>query len=414
MENLLVFGLVSLLVRGFYIFLFPNCYSYDVRAWNMVANMMMAGENPYSTGLMNWPPLWMQLLFLFKKISLAWPVSFNCELRIFLIAVETLMAMLLYVVLVRFVPAARARRVLLAGIALNPISVLQVCLQCHFDVLVGFWILLAVYLLLRFHEEADSVYWLAACLALGVGAATKTIPLCLVPLLASSARSLKRLELGLGATLVLLPITLSTSVIYVLDPQDVAKHVLGYRSIVGVFGFTGLFNLLGLNWLVQAWPIIFEVVYGTGWAVLGLGLWRGGKLEPVELVVCASTLLLAIPAMGPGYGANYIYWFIPLLLLLYVLSRRGVRIFLLAGYAVATVVYLISYGFNFTILGGFVLDIVQTRELLDFGQSIHTKIGQTLVGLPLWLFYLAFVGYFGLRMGRKIKAALLNPRANDQ
>lgn len=369
----------------------------------MLGDMLMAGDNPYHTGLLNYPPCWMQFLFLFKKISLALHMPFYLELRLFLIAVETLVAMLLYVTLTRFAPTARLRGLLLAGIALNPISIFQVCLHCHFDVLVGFLILLAVYLLLRFQEGAGSVYWLAACLALGMGAATKTVPLCLGPLLASSARELRRIELCLGAILFLLPITFSISIIYVLAPQDVGKNVLGYRSVIGVFGFTGLFHLLGWQGMVNAWSLVFEVVYGILWAILGVCLWRGSKLKPVELVVCASTLLVGIPAMGPGYGLNYVYWFMPLLLLLYAMSGRRDRIFLLTGYAVAMVFYLISYGFNYMIWGGFVLDIIQTKELLDFGQRIHTKTGQTLLGLPLWLYYLAFVGYFGARIVRKIK-----------
>lgn len=275
-DLLLVFGLVSLSVRGLYIFLFPNCVSFDVSSWNTVADTLMAGGNPYhTTELLNYPPFWMQLIFLFKKISLTWHVPFNLVLRLFLIAVETLTAVLLYKTLAHFVPGARFRRLLLAGIALNPISIFQVCQHCNFDVLVAFWILLAVFLLLRFHEQSDPACWLGACLALGLGAATKTVPLCLGPLLLSSARQLKRIELCLGAILFLLPITLSLSVIYVLVPDDVQTKVLGYRSTAGAFGFSGLFNLLGLNGMLKAWPAVFEAVYGTVWLTLGILLWRG-------------------------------------------------------------------------------------------------------------------------------------------
>lgn len=412
-DTLLVFGLVSFLARGLYIFLFPRCFSVDVRSWNTVADGLMVGHNPYGTGLLNYAPCWIQLLFLFKKISLAWHIPFTLELRLFLIAVETLTAMLLYVVLTRFAPAAQPRGLLLAGIALNPISILQVCLHCHFDVLVGFWILLAIYLLLRFHAGAGPAYWLAACLALGAGAATKTVPLCLGPVLASSARDLRRMEQCLGAILFLLPITFSLSIVYVLAPEDVEKNVLGYRSVSGGFGFTGLFHLLGLNGLLNVWSVVFEVVYGSLWAVLGVCFWRGNKLKPRELVICASILLVGIPAMGPGYALNYVYWFIPLLVVLYAMSGRRDRIFLLTGYAVATVFYVISYGFDYIIWGGFFLDILQTKELLDFGRRIHTKTGQMLLGLPLWLYYLAFVGYFSTRIVRKIKQDFKRAEVNQ-
>lgn len=405
--DLLVFALVSGVIRWLYVFLFPWCFSYDVFSWNLVADTLMAGNNPYNaTETLNWPPLWMQLLFLFKKISLASQVPFDLILRLFLIAVETVEAVLLYAVLVRFAPGVRPRRLLLAGLALNPISILQVCQHCNFDVLVGVWILLAVALLMRFHAEGDPAYWLGACLALGLGAATKTVPLLLAPLLLPGARNLKRFEQGLGVVLLLLPVTLSMSIIYVLGPHDIQTKVLDYRPKPGFFGFTGCFTLLGWPGLVKMWVWVFEVIFGLGWVILSVWLWAKPKLLAPELARCALVLLTAIPAFGPGFGMQYIGWYIPLAILLYGMSERGDRIFLLTGYGVTAVVYVITYGFNYTTFGGFALNLVQTKGLLDFGRHIDTLAGQAWVTLPLWLYFLAFFVYFSGRIGSQMRRDL--------
>jgi len=92
----------------------------------------------------------MQLIYLFKELSLSLHLPFDDIVRAFLIVTESGMALLLYATIIRYVKSANALRLLIFGIALNPICIFQVCQHCNFDVLVSFWILLAVYMLLRF------------------------------------------------------------------------------------------------------------------------------------------------------------------------------------------------------------------------------------------------------------------------
>jgi hypothetical protein len=403
LQSLLLFCLASFVIRGLYIFLLPKCFSFDMNSWIQVGDLLLAGQNPYqATECLNWPPMWMQLIYLFEQISRTLHVPFYDVVRVFLILVETLVAALLYVAIVRFAREERARRLLILGIALNPISILQVCQHGNFDMLVGFWILLAVYMLLRFQEQHEPQFWLAACFALGLGAATKTIPLCLAPLLLLSARKLKTLEQFLGLAFLLVPVILGLSIIYVLCPGDIHKKVFEYRSTGGTFGFSGLFNYLGLPRLTARWSRVFEITYGLGWMSTGLWLFFKDTLKPQALVSLALVLLIAISALGPGYGMQYICWFLPLLLLQYELSDRPVRIFLLGFYLVTAVVYLIDYAFNSYAYGAFVLVFSQNQSLVDFGARIATKTGEFLLCLPLWLIYLIFVGYFGARIGREM------------
>jgi hypothetical protein len=361
----------------------------------------MTGGNPYHlTPLLNWPPLWMLLIFLFKKLSLILHVPFNDIVRVFLIIVESALAFLLYAAAIRYTKSTNAIKLLIFGIALNPISIFQVCQHCNFDVLIGFWMLLAVYMLLRFQEQYESRFWLCACFALGMGVLTKTVPVCLSPLLLISIRKLKLLEQLLGAAFVLGPAALGMSIIYVLGPQDIEAKVLGYRSVPG-FGFTGLFMFFGLQQMVQIWNYIFEITYGIGWVCTGIWLLSKEKIEPKKIVLLALVLLMAIPAIGPGYGPQYIYWFLPLMILAYGLEDRNIRIFLLISYLVFTVIYTVEYAFNFNTLGAFFLEIVQTDRLIKFGLWISTQTHEMFLRLPLWVFYLISIVLFGMRIKRE-------------
>jgi len=386
-----------------YLVLFADCFSFDLASWNQVADVLQAGGNPYhQTSFLNWPPLWMQLVFLFKKFSLGLHVPFNTVVRVFLVGVESILSLLLYVILARLVQPAAAGRWLLAGIALNPVAIFQVCQHCNFDVLVGFWVLLAVGLLLRFQERHEARFWLLACVALGMGILTKTVPLCLAPLLLPGWRKLHRAELLLGAGLLLGPVLLGLSIVHVLGPADIQNKVLGYRSTPGSFGFTGLFTGLGATRLATAWPGVFTTLYGLVW--LALTVWLAGRnaLAPRSLVTIAAVLLVAIPALGPGSGLQYVYWFLPLLILLYGLVDLPARRFLLLLYAVAAVTYTVEYGLNFTTYGAFWLDLVETKFWIHLGLAVSSKAGETWVTLPLWLLYCAFVAGFGRTIGREL------------
>jgi hypothetical protein len=344
----------------------------------------------------------MQLVFLFKKISLATNLPFSIVVQGFLIAVESAMSLLLYATVVRYTKFKNVTGLLIIGIALNPIPILQVCQQCNFDVLVGFWVLLAVHMLLRFQEGYEARFWLFACFALGMGAATKTVPLSLAPLLLLSARKLKFIEQALGLALLLVPIVLTLSIVYVLNPSDIETKVFGYRSIPGCFGLTGLFAYFGANHLLAIYPKIFEIVYGTGWICLGAWLWLRETLSKQQIVAISVVILWMIPAIGPGSTPGYIYWFMPLLVLMYGMAEPKIRFFLVILYGVGAVTYLIHYALFFQDYGGFLLTLVQTKELLKFALQLSSPAGQTFLHLPLWMFYFISVLFLCIPIGKEM------------
>lgn len=333
----------------------------------------------------------MQLIFLFKKASIFLHVPFNDIVRAFLILTENAVALLLYLTASRYAKGINATKLLIFGIALNPIAVYQVCLHCNFDVLVGFWVLLAVYMLMRFEESQESAFWLGACFALGMGAATKTVPIALWPLLLPGVLKTKWLERFLGGALLFVPITLGVSVLYVLGPQDIQAKVLSYRSAAGAFGFSGLFAWWHSDRLLAVWPRLFEVIYGVGSVCVAAWLWSKKELGPRNLTLLASAFLVAIPALGPGNGLQYVCWFLPLLVLAYGLGDRNVRALLLVLYGVAGIIYTVLYGFNFDAYGGFFMEYLSTARTVHFAQWLSTKLIEMAVSLPLWILYLLWL-----------------------
>lgn len=404
LHGFFLFLAVSWSARALYVFIASPIYSQDLSDWNDVANILMAGGNPYHVRHgMAWPPLWMQLLFLFKKLSLAFHWSFFAIIRVFLICVETAMALLLYKTLLRFSPLTNPAKLLLVGVALNPVSILQVCQHCNIDVIVGFWVLLAVYMLLRFQEQGGAMFWLFACFALGMGTVTKSVPICLAPLLLLSVRRLKPSEQFLGAVLLLGPALYGLSIVYVLGPDDITSKVLGYRSVPGVFGLPGLLARWGAGHSAALYPKIFETIYGCGWVCLGAWLLSRDTLDKKHIVFIATFLLLAIPTFGPGYAPQYVYWFLPLLVLLYALVDR-LKTVLLLLYGVAAITYLAEYALYFNSDGSYLLNFIQTNGLLHFALQASTPADQTLLRLPLWIFYSLLVTVMGVFIAKDMYA----------
>src|ERR1051325_1273033 len=103
----------------------------------------------------------------------------------------------------RFASARAVRGALLVGISLNLIVIVFVCQHENIDVFVGLFVVLALWALVASQGAGDVVPWLAACLAVGLGAFAKTIPLILAPLLVPGFRAASRLGRLLGAALYL-------------------------------------------------------------------------------------------------------------------------------------------------------------------------------------------------------------------
>ena len=239
----------------------PAAHSDDLTSWMTVAGKLRHGANPYvTTTIVKWPPFAIVVVWLIDHLARTLSISFFNSMRLTLIATESAIVVVLYFLMTRFASRDRVRRALLVGISLNPIAVLFVCQHENIDVFVGLFVVLALLALVVSKDSDDPVSWLAGCLALGLGAFTKTVPLVLAPLLVPGFRVASRLGRTLGLALFLGPIVLGLSVVFVLAPHAVVENVLLYRSIRGYFGVTGLLEFARLYGLSRGYERVFTVL----------------------------------------------------------------------------------------------------------------------------------------------------------
>lgn len=346
--DIIIVVMVSWAARLVFMYLVPpGSRSFDAFAWEKVAAFLSDGVNPYQASVfISWPPFWMQMIFVISKIAAFLNVPFFQVLRVTLIVFETAVIVQVMRLIQMIAPAANARVLAMVGIALNPVAILLVCQHGNFDVIMVFWVLLAAEGLVRYNETQNLAYWLCACLFLGLGILTKTVPLALVPMLAAGfhrADSKRRL---LGAIMALGPAAFGMSVIYVLTPEAVVNHVLEYRPDRTSFGFPGLMHFLGIDDFANYFDRAFYVL---GLAVMALSwryFWKMGSFGNRETILYIAMILIAIPVLGPDFGSQYCYWFLPFLVIAYA-CYPGLWRKLLTGLAViAAITFIVQYGFN--------------------------------------------------------------------
>jgi hypothetical protein len=382
----------SWIARLLFIAAIGDAHSLDVDYWRGALDALEEGRNPYETGVLNWPPLWLVIIVGLDAVADVTWLSFFSALRLYLVLVESALVVTLYLILVRVgAPRDVIRRALLFGIALNPVTIILVCQHGNSDVNVGFLVTLAAAALLAHERSRDVVLWLSGCLLLGVGVLAKTVPLVLAPILAPGAGLAPRTGKLLGIVLFLGPAALGVSVILALAPDAVMEHVIRYRSTRGFFGLSGI-----LEELMQLdHRSFYSRVYTIAALVVVVWLWRRlsreAPLPPERLFLLVAVVLLAVVAFGPGYGPQYVYWFIPALVATYVLLDDSWRRLLLGGYGVAGLTYAIEYAF-IPWLGAYASESAGTGAwVADVSHALDVPERLVLFRIPLFLLYLVLI-----------------------
>jgi len=459
----LVLG-ASWLARGLFVLAIGDAHSLDVDYWEGALAAQDAGQNPYETGVLNWPPLWLMVIVGVDYLANVADVAFWSALRVYLVLVESFLVVALYATIVsNGGERVATRRALLVGIALNPVAIILICQQGNSDVQVGLLVTLAVAALAAHARSRDVVMWLAGSLFLGLGVLAKTAPLVLAPLLAPGARLLTWSGRGLGAALVLGPAALGVGVILVLAPTAVWDHVIGYRSTRGFFGLSGMVTefgafefrfavvslaalaalgaisclwrrsspssageifligsataVVGVVWLVTAFDrftdfdarerystaFTLAVVVAVAW--LCYRLW--GEEPPGEsrLFLLVAVIFMSVVAFGPGYGAQYAYWFLPALVGTYVLLDDGWRTVLRVAWIVAALTYGVEYAFVPFIGAWAVAMFGETRWMTDLADELATPHHWVVFRLPLFVTYLVVIAAGLDRLARRDEAA---------
>lgn len=404
---------VSWAVRLAFILIMPEAArSLDTFSWQDVAQFLDDGLNPYRVStVLNWPPFWMQLIFCISKATAFLGIPFFRALQIFLIVIESAVIIQAFKLIRELAPAANARNILLLGIALNPIAILLTCQHCNFDVIVALWILLFIGNLVKFNRTGDISHWLNASLFLGMGILTKTVPLILIPLLASGFQKATNHLKCIGSFLVLAPVTLGMSIIYVLSPTDIARNVLGYRSSGNgptFYGIPGLLHFAGLDRFLFVQHFAF---YGLI-AICLVAAWNlswNRRIGENEMVLFPALILLGIPTLGPGWAPQYVYWFLPLLVISYALYNAQWKRLLIGVGLVNACTYIFEYAIlpglgsslwyflNPTKMPGSDQALVSSPAMQSFFRQVVSERWLTVMGMPMFIADVVLL-IFGFRM----------------
>jgi hypothetical protein len=364
--------------------------SFDLHSWQLVAAELRAGRNPYhTTPFLNWPPLWMQIIAAIDNASQVLRVPFTTLLRLFLIAADVTGVVAAHRLAV-FMEAKKARLIVLFGLALNPISILLVCQHANFDTIVALAVLLAVSAILRFERSGNPVDWLYAALATGIGILAKTIPIILVPLLSVKWRTLDDRTRVLGALLLIGPVALGLSIVFALAPDDILQKVIQYRSFGGAFGVSGILGATASPLVGRFVRIALLLALGTIVVVATLKTARRDSNDSRSLVLLAAFLLIGIILFGPGYGPQYIAWFLPLLVLTATSFDAAWRRILMLWGLIAVLTYLAEY-LLLQSHGALLLHLFP-QQSFAWATVLTTPKGTTLLRLPLFVAYCALWG----------------------
>ncbi len=390
---LFVLLVVSWLVRLEFIAILPSyAYSYDISCFEDLALTLGTGGNPYATTpcYFAWPPFWMIVLYGLDRIAELGSFKLIEVLRAFLIVAESIALILAWKLASREAPGVNWRGMLLFGFALNPIAILLTIQHGNFDIVVAVWVMLAVLALQTFQRSREPGDWLLACLFLGMGVLTKTVPLVLAPLLIPGARAMNWRERFLGGVLFLGPTALGIGVVYALEPGPIIDRVIFYTSFAGRFGFSGLAKVFGMTgvfaFLRPAISLAFLslLVWGC------VKAWSWTRVLDRQITLLAGLILFALPAIGPGFAPQYASWFMPLLAVSYVSGSRRWKGSLIITFVVSSLTYLVYYAFARD-LGGFLVYMWDSPTAIELGKLITEEEPRVWLTLPMFASWLALL-----------------------
>jgi hypothetical protein len=211
------------------------------------------------------------------------------------------------------------------------------------------------------------------------------------------------------------------SVIYALAPTEVLHNVLEYRARSIFFGFPGFLHAMGMD--------NFAGYYDDAFYLLGIGvmiltwryLWEHQSLGDRETILYIALAFLAIPGLGPGFGNQYYYWFLPFFVISYALYG-GLWRKLLIGFAIISAINFIieyglnpAYGFNFLYLlshahNAHELDqwTMTTKNsfclrVINWEVWMASSSNQTIERIPLFIAVLTIIAFGGRILLRNLQ-----------
>lgn len=388
-RQLFVLIAALLLSRLLFILMMPATYSTDLYSWLKVMEVLQNHGNPYrETGVLNWPPFWMQILFGIHQVAKYAQISATHLIQATLVGGEVLVLCIAHAFALKHFDKRRVFWALFFGLAINPVSIFLSCQHCNYDVFVGMFVLLATWMLVEWNARRNAEAWLAACFFIGLGILAKTVPIILTPLLLLGFRRLSWPVRLFGAALVAAPFAIGMSVLFTLERQGVMEHVIGYRSLAGWYGITGLLFRTGWPGAMDAYQKISPVLFIAVMAFTAFWCNRKEALNSKKILMLALLMMLFIPTFGPGYSPPYILWYLPLMVILYATADKTLRRFFIVAWLITVLTYIVEYAL-FNSHGAFLLELEPSLRMTTLSEQAGSRQGQTLIRLPMFACYVA-------------------------
>ncbi|MGA2442865.1 MAG: glycosyltransferase family 87 protein [Tepidisphaeraceae bacterium] len=345
--------------------------SLDLNTWIWVANDLLNNINPYSAPPWIYhPPFWTEVLFGLANLSRRTGIDFILSVKLVLIAGDLSLLAATFLLLRTLRPGSSCTRLLAIGYCLNPLLILLTAQHGNFDALLMVWVVLFHYFLLRFRKSSDAVDWLLSAGCLGIAVYVKQFPLVLWPLLVPGARQLDWRSRLAGPLLVIAPALLSLAPLFVLAPDPIMRNVVEYRGLGNTFGVVGLMSLAGLDNFVPVYSQFFTIAVLTTTVAVSIALWRRNWRYEGDPVLFSAMLFLGLFTLGAGYGSQYWFWVVPLILVCYANSGRGFRRMILLSMIVVTATNVFEYAVEPN-LGRFFVELFPSAAGQSLGDYFH-------------------------------------------
>jgi hypothetical protein len=348
-----------------------HAVSLDLLTWKWVAIDLLNNVNPYSAPPWIYhPPFWTQILFGLANLSRRTGVDFIRSVKLVLIAGDLSLLAATYLLLRTLRPGSSCTRLLVVGYCLNPLLILLTAQHGNFDALVMIWVVLFHYFLIRFRSSSDAVDWLLSAGCLGIAVYVKQFPLVLWPLLVPGARRLDWRSRLAGPLLVIAPASLSLAPLFVLAPDPIMRNIVEYRGFGNTFGVVGLMSLAGFDNLVPFYSQFFTLAVLTTTVAVSIALWRRDWRYETDPVLFSAMLLLGLFTLGAGYGSQYWFWVVPLILVCYANWGGGFRRMILLSMIVVTATNVFEYAVEPN-LGRFFVEMFPSAAGQSLGEYFH-------------------------------------------
>lgn len=356
-------GLAVRLIPAYFVY-----GSFDVGAWELVIREFREGHNPYTTGKLNWPPLWPMLLFYTKRMEDVYGLPTHFSVKIIPCVADASIAVVLYLWFARSERVAVAFRKAL-WYALNPVAIVTCSMQGQFESLPSLCSVLAI---ISISRARTGKFPLVSAVWLGLGGLAKTWPLFLSPAFLRVMPGWKRRFVFL--LIAFAPAVIGVGLLYLYDPEPIAKFVLSYRGRSGVWGLTSLDYLLPPRASAVWNHFVLWVLYGAWGAVY----FATRRCNDAARVACLGVLTFYV--FTSGLRPQYFVWVLAISL---IADFQRARLF--TTLASATVgIYYVFMPYN-----GELFTFVSRNHTRLYWANLygyhHLLVG-SLVFLPLWVF----------------------------